>query len=85
MTALLFLKKILHLRGPEGDFFGTRQHGLPEMKIANLYKDINILKDVQSVAIDLYKSDENLEKKENLLLKKRIEELYSEENKKICL
>ena len=55
------------------------------MKIANLYKDINILKDVQSVAIDLYKSDENLGKKENLLLKKRIEELYSEENKKICL
>ena len=77
-------EKDLHLRGP-GDFFGTRQHGLPEMKIANLYKDINILKDVQSVAIDLYKSDENLEKKENLLLKKRIEELYSEENKKICL
>ena len=77
-------EKDLHLRGP-GDLFGTRQHGLPEMKIANLYKDINILKDVQSVAIDLYKSDENLGKKENLLLKKRIEELYSEENKKICL
>lgn len=77
-------EKDLHLRGP-GDFFGTRQHGLPEMKIANLYKDINILKSVQASAIDLYKSDENLEKKENLLLKKRIEELYSEKNKKICL
>lgn len=77
-------EKDLHLRGP-GDFFGTRQHGLPEMKIANLYKDINILKAVQASAIDLYKSDENLEKKENLLLKKRIEELYSEKNKKICL
>ena len=33
----------LLLRGP-GDFFGTRQHGLPEMKIANLYTDIELLK-----------------------------------------
>ncbi|MDD4690182.1 MAG: ATP-dependent DNA helicase RecG [Eubacteriales bacterium] len=32
----------LLLRGP-GDFFGTRQHGLPEMKIANLYTDIPLL------------------------------------------
>ena len=28
----------LKLRGP-GDFFGTRQHGLPEMRIANLFED----------------------------------------------
>ena len=33
----------LKLRGP-GDFFGTRQHGLPEMKIANLFEDRDILK-----------------------------------------
>ena len=39
-------EKDLELRGP-GDFFGTRQHGLPEMKIANLYEDIEILKKVQ--------------------------------------
>ena len=30
-----------------GDFFGTRQHGLPEFKIANLYRDMDILKDAQ--------------------------------------
>jgi ATP-dependent DNA helicase RecG len=30
-----------------GDFFGTRQHGLPSFKIANLYRDLDILKDAQ--------------------------------------
>ncbi len=37
----------LKLRGP-GDFLGTRQHGLPEFKIASLVKDIEIIKHVQS-------------------------------------
>lgn len=37
----------LQLRGP-GDYFGTRQHGLPEMHIANLFSDTEILKEAQS-------------------------------------
>ncbi|MCL2699094.1 MAG: ATP-dependent DNA helicase RecG [Defluviitaleaceae bacterium] len=39
----------LKLRGG-GDFFGTRQHGLPEFKIANLYQDLDILKEAQAAA-----------------------------------
>lgn len=39
----------LSLRGP-GDFFGTRQHGLPEMKIANLFQDRDVLKKAQEAA-----------------------------------
>lgn len=39
----------LKLRGP-GDFFGTRQHGLPEMRIANLFEDMDILKQAQDAA-----------------------------------
>ena len=42
----------LKLRGP-GDFFGTRQHGLPEMKIANLVTDTEILKLADSAADDI--------------------------------
>lgn len=37
----------LKLRGP-GDFLGTRQHGLPEFRIASLVKDIDIIRQVQS-------------------------------------
>jgi ATP-dependent DNA helicase RecG len=33
-----------------GDFFGTRQHGLPAFKIANLYRDIEILEEAQKAA-----------------------------------
>ena len=39
----------LKLRGP-GDFFGIRQHGLPEMKIANLFQDRDVLKKAQEAA-----------------------------------
>ncbi len=39
-------EKDLELRGP-GDMFGIRQHGLPELKIANLYRDLDVLKEVQ--------------------------------------
>jgi len=38
-------EKDLQLRGP-GDFLGVKQHGLPEFKIANLVRDIGILKQV---------------------------------------
>ena len=41
----------LKLRGP-GEFFGTKQHGLPELKIGNLYKDMAILKEAQKAAQD---------------------------------
>ncbi|MCL1845603.1 MAG: ATP-dependent DNA helicase RecG, partial [Defluviitaleaceae bacterium] len=37
-----------------GDFFGTRQHGLPTFKIANLYRDLDILKEAQAAARNLY-------------------------------
>jgi len=42
----------LKLRGA-GDFFGTRQHGLPTFAIANLYRDIEVLKDAQQAIPDV--------------------------------
>lgn len=68
----------LKLRGP-GEFFGTRQHGLPEMKIANLYRDIALLKEAQEAAAILMEKDPELEAEEHFLLKKEMKELLNEE------
>lgn len=43
----------LRLRGP-GDFFGTRQHGLPEFKLLNLYEDIHLMEDVRLALAAIY-------------------------------
>ena len=68
-------EKDLELRG-SGEFFGTKQHGLPEFKIANLFEDIEILKKVQNVAIGIMEDDPNLTKEKNLELKKQIENKF---------
>lgn len=70
-------EKDLEIRGP-GEFFGTRQHGLPELKIANLFTDINILKIVQKEAIEIMKLDPNLEKREHQKLKKEINNMFKD-------
>lgn len=58
----------LKIRGP-GDFFGTRQHGLPEMRIANLFTDGDVLIMAQNACDDLLSEDRSLSKDENKLLK----------------
>ena len=64
-------QKDLEVRGP-GDFFGIRQSGLPEFKLANLLRDINVLKDSQEAAKSLILEDKYLEKKENKGIKKEL-------------
>ncbi len=61
----------LKLRGP-GDFFGIRQHGLPEFKLANLLKDIELLKLAIDAAKETLENDSKLEKKENSNLKETL-------------
>ena len=52
-------EKDLELRG-SGEFFGTRQHGLPEFKIANIYEDMEMIKSIQSIAIKILNEDPEL-------------------------
>lgn len=70
-------EKDLELRGA-GEFFGTRQHGLPEFKIANIFEDIKILKQVQELALKIEMQDAKLEKEENKPLKKLVEKIRRE-------
>lgn len=68
-------EKDLELRG-SGEFFGTRQHGLPEFKIANLFEDMPILKVVQSLAIKIEEEDAKLELEKNKSLKKMVDKKF---------
>lgn len=70
-------EKDLELRG-SGEFFGTRQHGIPEFKIANLFEDIDTLKMVQAIAMEIINKDPLLEKEENKVLQKMIDEKFKE-------
>ena len=70
-------EKDLELRG-SGEFFGTKQHGMPEFKIANLFEDIPILKQVQELAVRLENTDPKLEKEENKKLKQMVEKTRKE-------
>ena len=48
-----------------GDFFGTRQHGIPELKVANLYTDTDILNEAKQAVETIFSSDPYLELPEN--------------------
>lgn len=65
----------LVIRG-QGEFFGTRQHGLPEFKIANIYTDMDLLKKAQSAAVRLLEYDPELLSADNINIMKTIESQY---------
>jgi len=67
----------LKMRGP-GDFFGSRQHGLPDMKIAML-TDTALLTEANSFAREIIKSDPELLKDENKALGNAVREMFSSE------
>lgn len=66
----------LRLRGP-GEFFGSRQHGLPQMKIASLADDIDIIKLAQDEAHKLLQKDRKLTLPEHTGLNKSVQKLFS--------
>ena len=66
----------LRLRGP-GDFFGSRQHGLPEMHIASLGGDVQLLEKAQSAAQELLRRDPAMTAAENAPLRQRVSQLFA--------
>ena len=65
----------LRLRGP-GDFFGSRQSGLPEMHVADLGADAKILQRAQQAALQLLRDDPELTLPEHQALHAQVERLF---------
>lgn len=66
-------EKDLELRG-SGEFFGTKQHGIPEFKVANLFEDIKLLKLIQLLTEKILQDDPTLDLEKNKRLKKLVED-----------
>ena len=69
----------LDIRGP-GQFFGPAQHGMPELKIGNLLKDMELMELARKEAFALVKKDPFLKVSENLLLRQRLQEKFRSSN-----
>ena len=64
----------LKLRGP-GEFFGTRQSGLPDLRIAKL-SDVKILEEARRIAQELFEQDPELKQPEHTLLANKVDEFW---------
>ena len=65
----------LETRGP-GDFFGSRQHGLPTLQIADLMNDTRTLHAAQSEAVALLAEDPLLEHSDHALLAAQVQQMF---------
>ena len=67
----------LRARGP-GDFFGNRQHGLPQMKLADLAGDMRLLSEAQEAAKELLERDPQLSAPEDRPVLDRVRRLFAD-------
>ncbi len=64
----------LKLRGP-GEFFGTRQSGLPDLKVAKL-SDVHVLEQARAEAAELFRQDPDLSRPEHAALAMQVREFW---------
>lgn len=67
----------LKMRGP-GDFFGNRQSGLPNLKLADLMSDTKILYAARTEALEIIKNDPQFSLSENKMLKVQFSKLFTD-------
>jgi len=70
----LLAEEDLKIRGP-GEFFGTRQSGLPDLRMARL-SDVALLELAREEALRLVQDDPGLKQSEHLLLAKEVARLW---------
>ena len=81
-NGFIIAEEDLKIRGP-GDFMGTRQSGIPFLKIANLIRDIRILKTARKEAFRIIEEDPGLTASENQPLKEILHRFLGESLKMI--
>lgn len=74
----IIAEKDLEMRGP-GEVFGVRQHGLPELKLADLSKHMVVFEQAREDALSLLVHDPSLNREENVDFGKRIKEKFNTE------
>jgi len=70
----------LLLRGP-GEFYGTRQHGLPDFRLARLVRGVELVEKAQEAAYWLTEHDPELGRPEHAVLRQRVGELRTRMDK----
>jgi len=70
----------LKIRGP-GEFFGRRQHGLSDLRIANPITQMRILKGAREEVIRLLRLDPKLEQRNNIAIKELLSRRFPEYEK----
>lgn len=67
----------LELRG-QGDFFGTKQSGMPDLYFADIIKDVKIIQQVKNDVAEILKEDSDLSMKKNYIIYNRLKEMYKD-------
>ncbi len=66
----------LRIRGP-GEIFGTRQHGLPELRVADLIEDFELLRLARRDAFEIVRGDPGLSEPHHQRLRAELRKLYA--------
>ncbi len=66
----------LRLRGP-GEMLGTRQHGIPAFKVANLIADLDLLEQARDDAAEILRFDAELTRQEHARLREALAQQYA--------
>ncbi len=71
----IIAERDLEIRGP-GEFFGTKQSGLPDLKVANLVRDVKLLEQAREEAFALINRDPNLNLPQHRAIKYALEQRW---------
>lgn len=75
LDGFLIAEEDLSIRGP-GEFFGTKQHGLPEIKFGNILKDFDIMEHARREAFELIEKDPALAEEHHQPLRSALKEKF---------